>query len=108
MLLSINPKKTRPMEVITIQSEAFKSILHEISELKEVIGSKHKLNPLSENWLDIQEVCILLKISKRTLQSYRDNSILPFSQIGGKIYFKAADIEEHLKRHYIKASTFKK
>jgi hypothetical protein len=90
------------MEVITIQSEAYKSILQELNNIKEVVCSKQRLQPLNETWLDIQEVCLLLKISKRTLQSYRDNNILPYSQVAGKIYFKAGDIEEHLLKHYVK------
>jgi excisionase family DNA binding protein len=91
------------MEVITIQSEAYQSILEDITSIKNAVIANQRINPLSETWLDIQEVCILLKISKRTLQAYRDNGILPFSQIAGKIYFKAEDIDEHLLKHYVKA-----
>lgn len=90
------------MEVITIQSEAFKEIMTKLDELNNNSNSRNDDYPLSERWLDIQEVCQLLKISKRTLQTYRDNKILPYSQVAGKIYFKASDIEEHLKKHYTK------
>ena len=96
------------MEVITIQTDAFKQIIDSIADIKQIVVGKGQQTPLSETWLDIQETCQLLKISKRTLQSYRDNGILPFSQIGGKIYFRAADIEDHLKKHYIKAFNPKK
>jgi MerR family transcriptional regulator, repressor of the yfmOP operon len=54
-------------------------------------------------WLNSEEVCHLLMISKRTLQSYRDRGILPFAQIGRKIYYKASDIDEYLDAHYIKS-----
>lgn len=94
------------MEVITITSEAFQKIQNDISEISRAVSNSNNKQPLSENWLDIADVCQVLHISKRTLQSYRDNGTLPFSQIGGKIYFKAADIEEHLNKHYNKA--FKK
>jgi excisionase family DNA binding protein len=97
------------MELITFESEAFKEIIRNINEIKSNLNNKGNSNTLlTETWLDIQETCQLLKISKRTLQSYRDNGILPFSQIGGKIYFRAADIEYHLKKHYIKAFNPKK
>lgn len=96
------------MELITFESEAYKEIIRNINEIRTNLKGKVSTNPLSENWLDIQETCILLKISKRTLQSYRDNSILPYSQIAGKIYFKATDIEEHLHKHYVKAFNVKK
>lgn len=57
-----------------------------------------------EKWLTSEEVCHLLRISTRTLQNYRDNGVLPFAQIGRKIYYKASDIQEYLTRHYIKAA----
>jgi len=57
-----------------------------------------------KTWLSGDIVCHLLGISKRTLQNYRDRNIIPFSQAGRKIYYKAEDIDEYLERHYIKAS----
>jgi hypothetical protein len=92
------------MEAIILTSEQFERIERSINELKEIIIANKRKNPLSETWLDVQEVCLLLKISKRTLQSYRDNRILPYSQISGKIYFKATDIEAHLIKHYVKTN----
>ena len=91
------------MELVTLTSEAYLQLVSKIDLLRAVLEKDRKLSPLSETWLDIQEVCALLKVSKRTLQTYRDNNVLPFSQMNGKIYFKASDIEEHLENHYIKA-----
>lgn len=91
------------MNAIILSSDQFEKIENNYKELKELISSKKINHPLTDTWLDIQDVCLLLKISKRTLQSYRDNRVLPFSQISGKIYFKACDIEEHLTSHYVKA-----
>jgi len=72
-------------------------------KLEQFIEEKKKIQPLNETWLNIDETCRFLKVSKRTLQTYRDNGKLSFSQIGGKIYFKASDIEDHLKKNYFKA-----
>jgi hypothetical protein len=96
------------MEVITMESEAYKSILQEFIEIKTIVKEKQRLQPLTDIWLDIQETCQLLKISKRTLQFYRDKGMLSFSQIQGKIYFKASDIELLLQKHYHKATNTKK
>lgn len=90
------------MEVITIESAAFREIIQNLHEIKALHQKNNSPGPLSENWLDIPETCELLKVSKRTLQAYRDDGILPFSQIGGKIYFRASDIEAHLIKHYKK------
>jgi hypothetical protein len=96
------------MEVITIESEAYKEIINNLREIKSLHQKTSAPRPLSESWLDIPETCALLKVSKRTLQAYRDKGILSFSQIGDKIYFRASDIEAHLLKHYNKAFSTKK
>lgn len=37
-----------------------------------------------KKWLDNQDVCDVLGISKRTLQTYREKGLLPFSRIRHK------------------------
>ena len=96
------------MDVITIESRAYQALIGTIEELKQEIVSLHnKANtPLSERLLDNQEVCELLKISKRTLQAYRDADRIPYSQIGAKIYYRAADVEKFLKKYFKKVRGF--
>ena len=43
--------------------------------------------------MDSQEVCQLLNITKRTLQSYRNKGIIAFSSVGGKFYYRPKDID---------------
>ena len=88
------------MEALVIPADKFNELLKKIDFLSNQIEKVKNLNPLQDKWLDIQETCLLLKVSKRTLQSYRDNGVLPFSQIGSKIYYKATDIDKHLESHY--------
>ena len=54
-----------------------------------------------EIYLSGQDVCEMLHISKRTLQQYRDDKILRFIQIGGKIIFKQSDILTTLEQNYV-------
>lgn len=54
-----------------------------------------------EIYLSGQDVCEVLHISKRTLQQYRDDKILPYIQIGGKIIFKQSDILSVLEQNYV-------
>ena len=93
------------MEVITIQSDAFNNIIEKLNNLENKVETFYKKNvsPLEDKWLDNQDVCQLLHISKRTLQQYRTNKVLPFSQVGAKIYYRASDIDEYLKSHYSEA-----
>ena len=54
-----------------------------------------------EIYLSGQDVCKMLHISKRTLQQYRDDKILPYIQIGGKIIFKQSDLLTALEQNYV-------
>ncbi len=42
---------------------------------------KTRLEQFNESWIDGQDVMQALHISKRTLQSWRDKGILPYSQL---------------------------
>lgn len=57
--------------------------------------------------LSPKEVCELLNISARTCQSYRDQRILAFIQIGRKIYFRVDDIIAYLDQHYVKSYSWR-
>jgi len=85
-----------------IDEQKLNRIFDEIDSLrKELKTEKAKTSKkLSETWLDNQEVMELLKISPRTLQNLRDSKSLPFSKIGGKIYYKASDVEKIVNENY--------
>lgn len=55
----------------------------------------------AETWLDITDTAKWLKVSPRTLQTYRDQGMIPYSQIGAKIYFRLQDLQEFLMKHYL-------
>ena len=46
----------------------------------------------TKEFLDNQEFIQLMHISKRTAQYWRDSGLIPFSQIGNKLYYKMADV----------------
>ena len=43
-------------------------------------------------WMDSQDVCVLLNISPRTLQTLRDSGRLAYSQINHKTYYLPEDV----------------
>ena len=51
----------------------------------------------------ISDACELLHVSKRTLQKYRDEGLLSFTQISDKIYFQKADIDAFLNGNRVEA-----
>jgi hypothetical protein len=86
------------IEVVQLMEELTKDFTLIKEYIMSVNQSKSKL--LKDTWMDGQEVMLLLKISKRTLQSMRDNGTLPFSRINGKFYYKAEDIQLMLESNY--------
>lgn len=53
-----------------------------------------------ECYLTREELCSILKISRRTLQDYRNNGILPFIQLPGKVLFRESDIRKVLEERF--------
>ncbi|MEQ6168638.1 helix-turn-helix domain-containing protein [Ekhidna sp. MALMAid0563] len=61
---------------------------------------KTRLERFNEAWIDGQDVMQSLHISKRTLQTLRDNGTLPYSRVNGKFFYKLSDIEQMLEANY--------
>ena len=83
------------MEVISIERSTYEELLTSfnsfVAQMKEMAsrGNDKKL----DEWLDNQDVCQILNISPRTLQTLRDNGTLAFSQINHKVYYKPEDVK---------------
>ncbi len=60
--------------------------------------------PDSVQVLDNSQLMKCLNVSIKTLQHWRDNGIIGFSQIGTKIYYRIADIQEFLDKNYHKST----
>ena len=76
-------------EVITHKHEWVRGLF---SDLDRILGGEH--------YLTDRELSERLKISRRTLQDYRNNGILPYRQLGGKILYRESDIERVLQSCY--------
>ena len=82
------------MEIVNIEARTFEAMMTRFDALEQKMNSLHSEQDKSlKTWLDNQDVCLILNISKRTLQTYRDNGMLPYSQINHKIYYKPNDIK---------------
>lgn len=49
-----------------------------------------------ERYITDSELANYLKLTKRTLQEYRNSGKVPFYQLGGKILYRESDIEQLL------------
>jgi len=78
------------------------ALSQEIKDLKARIDllRQSRAEVLKDSWIDNQDVLQTLHISKRTLQTFRDNGTLPYSKVKGKFYYKVSDIEQLLQDNY--------
>lgn len=86
------------MEVITIEKQTFEEMIAKFDEFVnrvERICHRNSAKGMGE-WLDNQDVCRILNICPRTLQTLRDNGTLAYSQIHHKIYYKSEDVRRTL------------
>ena len=86
------------MEVIAIERRNYEELLTSfysfVSQMKAMAG--RGTDKRLGDWLDNQDVCQILNISSRTLQTLRQNGMLAYSQIEHKIYYKPEDVESIL------------
>lgn len=89
------------MDAIILSKDQYEEILKKFDELNLRIQSTATVP--GETFVDNQQFLQLMKVSKRTAQTWRDEGKISFSQVGAKIYYKLSDIETLLKEHYNKA-----
>ena len=65
-----------------------------ISEIKLIIGN----STTKKDWLRSPEVMEMLSISSGTLQNLRINRDIPFTKMGGTLYYERAEVVKALNK----------
>lgn len=87
------------MEIIVIEKKTFEAILDKISQLAQHIEALSKAKNLElKKWLTSKDMSELLGISLRTLQTYWDKGMIPYTQIGNKLYYNSSEIRQVLNK----------
>lgn len=90
------------MDIISMDTRLFDTLLRRMKAIEEKVtalctrGEDLKL----KCWLDNQEVCEILGITQRTLQTYRNKGLLAHTCIRHKIFYKPEDVESLLRSAY--------
>ena len=93
------------MDVITIESQAFKDLTAKINTIaKFIVGFQTEERTPDNEWVDSYEVCTFLKISERTLQRLRSNGIIAYSKLSGKSYYTIGEIKRMLNEKRIRST----
>ena len=91
--------------VITMDTESVTVLLQNMQKnSKWLSGFLESYSPPldGERYLTDGEVAELLRVSRRTLQEYRNNRILPFILLGGKVLYPESELRKVLEANYRK------
>ena len=90
-------------ELIMSHNVGVKNVLDSMKDVlalyKKVTGNYRPMLD-GERYLTDREVSEILKVSRRTLQEYRNEGILPYIPLGGKVLYRESGLEKLLDRHY--------
>lgn len=86
------------MEIVIIEKKTFEALLLGAETLTRKVDAlcRRCNDQRIGQWLDGEQVCRLLRISPRTLQTLRDNRTIGCTQIGRKFYYKPEEVERLL------------
>lgn len=83
------------MEIISFEKKTFEEISAKLDyfvQRMETLCNNHYQKETGK-WMDSHSVCRKLRISPRTLQTFRDNGTLAFTKIGNRTYYRPEDVE---------------
>ena len=87
-----------------VQETNCRAMLDELSTLSDYIRAMrthYKPQMNGERYYTTEEVCQVLKITKRTLQQYRDDGVIPFVALPGKMLYRESDMRTALEKNYV-------
>lgn len=76
-------------------------ILKQIAEIRQIIENKPEKDLVYDN----SDVMRLLKVSQRTLATWREDGTIQYSKIGAKIYYQPEHIKHMLDRGLVNSNT---
>lgn len=90
------------MTMIMVPEEEWRNLQDTLEQIIDLI-TRRNADDSSSEWIESEVARKLLGISPKTWQNYRDQRLIPFSQIGRKIYVSRADLDDFLRNHRIGA-----
>ena len=86
--------------LLVVPEEEWRHLHDTLEQIVDLITRRNADASKSE-WIESDEARKLLGVSPKTWQNYRDQRLIPFSQIGRKIYVNRADLDAFLRKHRI-------
>nr|MBK9653133.1 helix-turn-helix domain-containing protein [Bacteroidota bacterium] len=87
------------MQTFTFTQQEYQDLLKRLDEMNNKLGATH--TPTQDVY-DNAELMRLLKVSRRTLSTWRAEQLIEFSQIGSKIYYTKEAVNKFLETYRVK------
>lgn len=88
-----------PNQLILMNSEELRELIRDMKEVKGLLSTRQIKNDFPQ-LLRTSEVKKLLKIGESTLATLRLNGSIPFTKVGGTIYFLKEDLKQIIQNNY--------
>jgi len=99
----IKPKLT--MEVITIESDAFKKLSEKIDNIERFVREAGKrTEDLDKMWVDGYTICQYLHVSERTLRRLRAQREITYSTVGRKYFYTIGSVKRSMEHKIIRSN----
>lgn len=87
------------MQYFQFTQKEYEALIERLDILSaKIIGNQKPEDIIYDN----ADALKILKVSRRTLQQWRTEGVISFSQVGSKLYYTQKDISEFLQKHYNK------
>jgi len=73
-------------------NETLSAILGKVEAIENKLGNERN----EDKWLSTGEAAAELNVSERTIMNYKSAGIIPYSKVGGRLYYKRSDLEKVL------------
>lgn len=100
--LSQQPSFAQQTVMVLLPQVVVENMMSELNEIKQTLRDMRSGNN-SDEFIESENARKMLGICQKTWQTYRDRRLIPFIQIGRKIYVKRSDLESFMAEHYISA-----
>ncbi len=85
------------MEPVIVPAETINQLVLSIKDIQDKLnelGDRKK--QLSMEFVDIYEACRILRVSRRTMERYKNNQRIPHFKINKKAIFRLTDLEHFM------------
>ena len=88
------------MDIVVLEKKAFEQLIDEMRKLTQRVDllSRKCQDKRLQKWLTGEEVCSILKICPRSLQTMRSKHKICYAQMGRKFYYRPEEVELVIKQ----------